>query len=261
MNWYLGLDIGSAFCKAVLLREDEGYAFCAVRSGSNYRSTAERITRELLSREDLAEKDLAGIGGTGSGAATFPLIQETIGDLVCTARGIHRSFPSARTVIDVAGQSTKVIRIGAEGQVVNFAQSEKCASGSGRFVEVIAKVLRIELEEFGSLSLRSRNPIAFSTGCAVFGESEAVTRVAAGVSREDIAAGVNRSLAEKIASLARKIRLEEPCALCGGGALNIGLVKAVEEKLALPLLVPEQPQVVAALGAAIVAGSTPKKTS
>jgi predicted CoA-substrate-specific enzyme activase len=205
---------------------------------------------------------LAGIGATGIGAANFPLIRETISDLVCTARGIHRFFPSARTVIDVAGQSTKSIRIGAEGQVVNFAQSERCASGSGRFLEVIAKVLRVELEEFGPLSLRSRTPIAFSTSCAVFGESEAVTRVAAAVPPEDIAAGVNRSLADKIASLVKKIKLEKPCALCGGGALNIGLVKEVEERLDLSLLVPEQPQVVAALGAAVAVGnSLQQKTS
>ena len=137
--------------------------------------------------------------------------------------------------------------------VTNFTVSEKCAAGSGRFIEVIANVLRIDLKDFGPLSLKSKNPITFGTGCAVFGESEAITRVTEGIPKEDIAAGVNKALASKISSLVKKIKLEEPCAICGGGALNIGLVKSVEQELNIQLLVPPQPQIIAALGAAIIA--------
>jgi predicted CoA-substrate-specific enzyme activase len=137
--------------------------------------------------------------------------------------------------------------------VTNFTVSEKCAAGSGRFIEVMANVLRIDLKDFGPLSLKSKSPVSFSTGCAVFGESEAITRVSEGIPKEDIAAGVNQALAGKISSLVKKITLEEPCAICGGGALNIGLVKAVEQELSIRLLVPSQPQIVTALGAAIVA--------
>jgi predicted CoA-substrate-specific enzyme activase len=137
--------------------------------------------------------------------------------------------------------------------VTNFAVSEKCAAGSGRFIEVIANVLRIELKEFGPLSLTSKNPVAFSTGCAVFGESEAVTRVAEGIPKEDIAAGVNKALGEKAASLVKKVKLEGPCAICGGGALNIGLVTRVEQELGINVLVPQHPQIVTALGAALAA--------
>ena len=114
--------------------------------------------------------------------------------------------------------------------MINFAISEKCAAGAGRFIEVIANVLRIELTDFGPLSARSRNPITFGTGCAVFGETEAITRVSEGVPREDIAAGVNRALAGKISSLVKKLRVEEPCAVCGGGALNTPLIRALESE-------------------------------
>ncbi|MCJ7654081.1 MAG: acyl-CoA dehydratase activase, partial [Dehalococcoidia bacterium] len=159
----------------------------------------------------------------------------------------------ARTAIEVAGQYTKVIRINEQGMVVNFTVSEKCAAGSGRFIEVIANVLRIDLKDFGPLSLKSRNPVAFGTGCAVFGESEAITRVAEGIPKEDIAAGVNKALASKISSLVKKIKLGQPCAICGGGALNIGLVKTAEQEMNIKLLAPPQPRIVTALGAAVIA--------
>jgi predicted CoA-substrate-specific enzyme activase len=137
--------------------------------------------------------------------------------------------------------------------VTNFTVSEKCAAGSGRFIEVIANVLRINLSDFGSLAARSKNPITFSTGCAVFGESEAITRISEGITKEDIAAGVNKALASKICSLVKKLKLEEPCAICGGGALNTALVKTIESELNTKLLVPPHPQLATALGAAIIA--------
>jgi predicted CoA-substrate-specific enzyme activase len=137
--------------------------------------------------------------------------------------------------------------------VTNFTVSEKCAAGSGRFIEVIANVLRIDLKDFGSLSLNSKNPVSFSTGCAVFGESEAITRITEGIPKEDIAAGVNKALASKISSLVKKIKLEQPCAICGGGALNIGLVKTIEQELNIQLLIPPHPQIITALGAAVIA--------
>jgi predicted CoA-substrate-specific enzyme activase len=144
--------------------------------------------------------------------------------------------------------------------VTDFTVSEKCAAGSGRFIEVIANVLRMDLNDFGPLSLKSNQPVTFGTGCAVFGESEAVTRVAEGIPKQDIAAGVNQALASKISSLARKIKFQEPCAICGGGALNTGLIKAVAGELKTKLLVPAQPQIIAALGAAITARASKSNT-
>ncbi|MFC1981306.1 acyl-CoA dehydratase activase [Chloroflexota bacterium] len=156
-------------------------------------------------------------------------------------------------MVDVQAQSSQVIRLDESGLVTNFTVSEKCAAGSGRFLEVIANVLQIDLKDIGSLSLKSQNPVAFTTSCAVFGESEAISRVAEGAAKEDILAGVHVALASKIFALIGRVGLEKDCAISGGGALDVGLIKSVEEKLGIGLLVPPHPQIVTALGAAIMA--------
>jgi predicted CoA-substrate-specific enzyme activase len=251
--WFMGIDIGSAYSKGVIVKDSELAACHVIPSGANYQTAAEKIRQELLKQTKLTQDDLANVVATGTGAASVTFASHSASEIVCTARGINSVFPQTKTLIEVAGQSSKVIKINEQGMVTNFTISEKCAAGSGRFIEVIANVLRIDLRDFGPLSLKSNQPVNFGTGCAVFGESEAVTRVAEGIPKEDIAAGVNRALASKISSLAKKIGLEEPCAICGGGALNTGLIKAIEEELRTRLLVPPQPQIIAALGAAIIA--------
>ncbi len=253
MSWFMGIDIGSLYSKGVITEGISVVAHYVVLSGINYRATAERIRDELLKKANITQGDVADTVATGTGDGNVHFARQKVSDLVCTARGISNVFPNVRTVLDVAAQSTKVIRIDTHGLVTNFAVSERCAAGSGHFVEVIANVLRIDLKDFGPLSLKSKNPVSFSTSCAVFGESEAITRVAEGVHKEDIAAGVNKSLADKIASMVKKVILQTPCAICGGGALNTGLVKTLEYELDTELLVPPQPQIIAALGAATIA--------
>jgi predicted CoA-substrate-specific enzyme activase len=164
-------------------------------------------------------------------------------------------------VIDIEGQSSQVIRLSPAGQVIDFAVSEKCASGSGRFLDVIANVLQVELKDIAALSAKSRNPLMFTTGCAVFGESEAISRVAEGALKEDILAGVIQSLADKVAELATRVGLEEKGAVCGGGALNSELVAKVENNLGVRLVVPDQPQMVNALGAAVISKEKYKQRS
>jgi predicted CoA-substrate-specific enzyme activase len=255
MNFFMGIDIGSAYSKGILTRGLEPVASHIIRSGANYRTSAEAIRTELIRKAKLTDNDIANTVATGSGADNVYFATQKAGDIVCTARGIHNVFPQARTVIDVASQSTRVVRLNEEGNVINFAVSEKCAAGSGRFIELIANVLRTDLSDFGSLAARSRSPITFSTGCAVFGESEAITRISQGVPKEDIAAGVNKALANKISSLVKKVGLEQLCAICGGGALNTALVKTIESELHASLLTPTHPQLITALGAAIIAAA------
>ena len=255
MSWFIGIDIGSAYSKGVLTRDVELVASHMTKSGSDYRKSAEAIRTELIRQVGLTKNDVANTVATGSGADNVHFAGQKASDIVCTARGVNNVFPQARTVIDMASQSTRVIRLNEEGIVANFAASEKCAAGSGRFIEVIANVLRINLNDFSALAAGAKNPITFSTGCAVFGESEAITRISEGIPKEDIAAGVNRALASNICSLVRKLKLEEPCAVCGGGALNNALVKTIEAELNTALLVPPQPQLITALGAAIIAAS------
>ena len=253
MTWFMGIDIGSVYSKGVIIGDSKPAAYHVIPSGANYQTAAETIKQELLRQLNLSQNDIADTVATGTGATNVPFASRQVSDIVCTARGINSIFPQVRTAIEVAGQSTKAIRINEQGMVTNFTVSEKCAAGSGRFIEVIANVLRINLKDFGPLSLKSKQPVTFGTGCAVFGESEAVTRVAEGNPKEDIAAGVNKALASKISSLVKKIKLEEPCAICGGGALNTGLIKTVEQEMNIKLLVPAQPQIVTALGAAVTA--------
>jgi predicted CoA-substrate-specific enzyme activase len=256
MSWYIGIDIGSAYSKGVIIKDFELVAAHVIISGANYRKSAGVIRTELIRQVSLSQHDTANTVATGIGADNVCFARRRASDIVCTARGISNIFPQARTVIDVASQSSKVIRLSGEGKVVNFAVSEKCAGGSGRFIEVIANVLRIDLSDFGALSARSKHPITFSTGCAVFGESEAITRISEGIPKEDIAAGVNKALASKISSLVKKLKLEEPCAICGGGALSKAIVKTIESELNTTLLLPQDPQLITALGAAIIGATS-----
>jgi predicted CoA-substrate-specific enzyme activase len=255
MSWFMGVDIGSAYSKGAITRGFELVAFHTIISGADYRISARAIRSELTKKVNLTDSDIVNTVATGYGADSVYFADQKASDIVCTARGINNVFPQARTVIDIASQSTRVIRLNENGIVTNFTVSEKCAAGSGRFVEVIANILRIDLADFGPLAARAKNPITFGTGCAVFGESEAITRISEGIPKEDIAAGVNNALASKISSLVKKVKLEEPCAICGGGALNTGLIKTIKAELDTTILLPPHPQIVAALGAAIVAAT------
>jgi len=249
----MGIDIGSSSSKGVITGDGEVLAYHVLPSGINYRATAEKLREELLAKAGLAAKDISYTVATGQGAGNADFRNEQATDIRCCARGIHRLFPPARTVIDVQAQSSQIIRLNEGGQVTNFVTSEKCAAGSGRFLEVIANVLQVSLKDIGPLSLKAKNPIIFTTSCAVFGESEAISRVAEGIAREDILAGVHRALADKIAALIGRVGLENDCAISGGGGLDTGLVKNIEAKLGIKLLVPPHPQMVTALGAAIMA--------
>jgi len=253
MAYFMGIDIGSATSKGIITEDGSTLASHLLPSGVNCRLAAQNLVDELLAKADVAREDIAYIVATGQGSDNVEIADQEVADIRCCARGIFSIFPSVRTVIDVQGQSTQVLRLSEVGQVTNFVVSEKCASGSGRFLDIIANVLQIKLEDVGPLSLESKDPVTFTTGCAVFGESEAVSRVSEGVAKEDIVAGVHQALAEKISSLVGKVGLEECCAITGGGGLNIGLIKWIEKKLGIELLMPPEPQLVTALGAAIMA--------
>lgn len=225
-------------------------------SGINYRETAQKLREELLAKAESCLESKVYTVSTGVGGQNVTFSHQQVSDLLCCTRGINHLFPKVKTVIDVGGTSSRVIRTDTNGRIINFIVSEKCAAGSGYFLETVANVLRIEIEDVGPLSLKSQNPVIFTTGCAVFGESEAVSRVAEGFTKEDILAGVHRAIANKISTLIARIGLEEPCAISGGGALDIGLIKSIEEVIEIQLLVPQEPQFITALGAAVIAKET-----
>lgn len=253
MAYFMGIDVGSVTTKAVIIKDGELGVSLMIPSGANYKTAAQRATEEILAKGGLSLSDIAYIIATGYGAGSCDLARERVSDISCCARGIHHWFPSVRTVIDIGGQASKAIRVNEEGRATNFVVSERCAAGSGRFLQIIARVLQVDMKDIGPLSLKSKNPITYTTGCAVFGESEAVSRVAEGTPKEDIVAGVHNAIAAKVSNLTDRVGLEEDCALAGGGALDAGLVKRVEEKLGVHLLVPPEPQITAAFGAALLA--------
>lgn len=252
-GYFAGIDIGSAFSKAVVVAGSELVSYHIIPSGGNYKLAADEVAGRALSEAKLSFNDIAYVVATGYGAANVAFSNQVATDIACQSRGVYNLFPSARTVIDIGGQFSRVFKVGEGGRATAFVLSEKCAGGSGRFLQVIARVLQIDLKEIGQLSLKSKNKLAFNTGCAVFAESEAISRIAEGASKEDILAGVHWALAAKVQNLVERIGLEPDCALIGGGAKDIGLVRSIEEGLGLSLLVPEEPQIVAALGAALIA--------
>jgi (R)-2-hydroxyacyl-CoA dehydratese activating ATPase len=252
MTLTIGIDIGSGTSKGVIIQNGRIIASRISPSGVNYRMLAQKLRDELLAEAGLEAEDVVCIATTGHGAGIIPFSNLQVSDIQCCARGINFIFPSARTVIDIQEQSSQVIKLNENGMVIDFAANETCISGSGYFLKIIANVMQIDLKEIGPLSLQSQNPVILTTGCAVFGESEVISRISEGIPKEDILAGVHQAFVERIFSLINKIRIEEPCAISGGGALNAGLTKRFE-KLGLRLLVPPQPQLVNALGAALIA--------
>lgn len=253
MSWYVGVDLGAYSCKAALVDDERLVGRVIVPSGTNYAKTGTEVLTRLLAEHRLTRADLRAVVATGIGGSQIDFADSVVGEVVCTARGVSSAAPSVRTVIDIGSQATRVVWLDENGRVAHFSANEKCATGSGRFLQVVANVLRVDLAEVGPLSLQSRNPVTFTTGCAVFGESEAITRVSEGVSREDILAGVHRSLADKIGSLLRAHGVHPDCAVSGGGALDVGLLRQLESQLGTSFLVLEQPQLIGVLGAAVLA--------
>jgi predicted CoA-substrate-specific enzyme activase len=256
MPCVLGIDIGSASSKGVLIAETKAVASVEFPSGGDFKGTAERMKASLLAEAGLAPKDIVRTVVSGFGAKMVPFADEIVTDISCHGKGVHHLLPSVRTIIDVGDLYSKALRIDGEGNLIKFVLSGKCAGGSGRILKVIAKVLHLKVEELGELSLRSKKRVEFNTGCAVFAESEAISRIAEGTNKEDLLAGLHRALAAQVDALAVRLGIEKDVAVVGGGARDAGLVKALEEIRGYPLLVPQDPHMTAALGAAIIASES-----
>ena len=261
MVYVVGIDIGSAFSKGIVMCDQEIAGSHVMPSGGNYTAAAKKIIEDLLIKTGLSSDDVSYTVATGYGAKSVSSANDVITDITCHSRGIFFQFPSVRTVVDVGDLFSKAFRIDEKGNSLTFLLSGKCAGGSARVLQVIAKVLQITVEEIGNLSLMSKKRIDFNTGCAVFAETEAVSRIAEGASKEDLLAGIHRALAAQINSLAERVGIEREYALVGGGAQDVGLVKAVEEMVGFEIIVPKKPHLTAALGAAVIAGEKAIKIS
>ena len=253
MVFVLGIDIGSAASKGIILGDQRAVGSFECPSGGDFKLTAERVKKELLSQVTISASDISRTVATGYGSKLVTFADEVKPDIVCHGKGVSSLLTSVRTVIDVGDLYTKVLHIDGHGSMHNFLLSGKCAGGSGRILQVIAKVLRVRVEEIGELSLKSKKRVEFNTGCAVFAESEAISRLSEGVTKEDLLAGLHRALAAQINSLAERIGVEQEVAMVGGGARDGGLVQALREIRGHDILVPQRPHMTAALGAALIA--------
>ena len=256
MKVFIGIDMGSAYAKGVILDDQESLGTFVCPSGGDYRGTAGRIRDALLSNAGLPKVAVACAVATGYGAKQVAFADKMVTDVSCHGRGIHTMRPSVRTVVDVGDLYGKAFRLDEQGNPLKFLMSSKCAGGSGRALKVIAKVLQVDIEDIGPLSLRSGNVVEFSTSCAVFSESEAISRIAEGVPKEDLLAALHRALAAQLHGLAERIGIEQDYALTGGGARDIGLVKAMKDASKRDIYVPPEPQLTGALGAAMIARET-----
>ncbi len=215
MTFFMCIDVGSFAAKGVLLRNGETLASIDLPSGGDFRRTSEELRKALCHEAGVSIKEIARVVATGFGAKRVDFADEARLDLLCHAKGISLLLPSVRTVIDVGDLSTKVFRTDGRGGLQNFLLSGKCAGGSGRILQVIAKVLRLKLDEIGDLSLRSKGPVEFQTGCAVFAESEVISRIADGVPKEDLLAGLHRALAAQVNALVERVGIEMEMAVVG----------------------------------------------
>jgi predicted CoA-substrate-specific enzyme activase len=249
----LGIDIGSCAAKGIIREHGKTLASFECPTGGDLKQTSEEVRKKLLAETHFSAAEITYTVATGFGSHLVDYADELKTDISCHGKGVSVLSPSVRTAVDVGDLYSKAFRIDARGHVVNFLLSGKCAGGSGRVLQVIAKVLHLRVEEIGELSLKSSTRVDFNTGCVVFAESEAVSRVAEGAAKEDLLAGIHRALAAQLYTLAERIGIEKDLALVGGGAKDAGLVKAMEDVTGERVIVPPDPHMTAALGAAIIA--------
>ncbi len=224
-------------------------------TGPEHRQLANEAMRQALEQASLQIDDISYIVATGYGRLNVPFADRQITELSCHARGVSSLFPNARTAIDIGGQDAKCMKID-NGRLTNFVMNDKCAAGTGRFLEVTASALDIRLEDMGDISLKANKTIQISNLCTIFAQQEVVALLSRGEKLENILAGLHNALAGRIAALVRRLGIEPDLVLTGGVAKNSGMVRAMKESLDCEIFVPEEPLLTGALGAAILAKET-----
>lgn len=260
MNYFAGLDIGSTAIKAALVDEDGRLAGVHVSdSGSLFHKNAREALRVLLEKAGIAREEVRYLISTGYGRKLFKEADDSISEITANAIGAHevgKAFGGVRTIINIGGQDSKAIQIDATGGVANFAMNDKCAAGTGRFLDVAARNLDLDLEALGDCHFNCKGaPLTINATCTVFAESEIIGLLANGHDRAEIVAGIHYSIAKRTVRLAKRVGIEDRVYFDGGPALNRGLVAAIEDELQRALVVPEHPQTTTAFGAAILARS------
>lgn len=254
MIYTAGIDVGSAQTKGIIINDRlEIVSRVLIDTGAYVTRAAERCFDEALKQPGLRREDVAYVVGTGYGRYKVTFGDTQITEISCHARGASYIFPGTRTVIDMGGQDAKGIKVGEGGEVKDFVMNDKCAAGTGRFLGNAADVLSLSLDEIGKLSLLAKYPVRLTTVCTVFVESDIMSYLAQGKKVEDILGGVHSAIAARTISLVRRVGIEEEVTFTGGVSRNIGMVRALEDKLGMKLNVSPESHFTGALGASLFA--------
>ncbi len=248
-----GVDIGSRGSKAVIMQDGRILSYSICETGPESAKTAYMTMNEALEGTGLALEDMEYVVGTGYGRVLIPFSNENISEISCHAKGAIWFLPDVRTILDMGGQDCKAINVDERGRVTRFIMNDKCAGGTGRFMEVISDVLQVPLEEIGPLSLQSQVDIPFNTICTLFAKSEALSMRKKGTKESDILADLYKAIGTRCHNLLKRISIESDFTITGGIAKNAGMVKAIEEKLEMKAVLTEDPQIAGAVGAALFA--------
>jgi len=250
-----GIDVGSQSTKVVILEGDRILAAATLQTGESGESEARRAMEEALRQARLTLEDMKSVVSTGAGRMSVPFARKQRSSMSCLARGAYFLYPQARTVLDAGAESSTAIRLSADGTVEDSVSNDRCAAGAGVFLDTVSRVLGIPLEEFGAESLKATNAETISSTCAVFAESEVISLVHRDPPAPiaDILAGIHESMAGRLFGMVQRVGMQFEVVMSGGVSRNIGVVRAMEAKLGKRVLVPEDPRIVGALGAALVA--------
>ena len=254
----VGIDCGAKYVKALVLEDDKIKAKSSVLSGFDQKAAAQEALDKALNEAGLKKEEVVHITATGTGKEEVTFAKSTITEVGADAKAVNFLYPSVRTVIDVGAEEGRAIKVNKAGKVIDFAINDKCAAGAGSFTETMARALEVKLEEMGALSLKSLKSVPMNAQCVVFAESEVVSLIHAKHAKEDIIRAVHDAIADRIASMTRRIGIEKDVALVGGLARNIGFVDSLKRDLKQELLIPEDPEYSCALGAAFAAAEKAK---
>ena len=256
-----GCDVGSLTAKAVILNEGKIISHAIIRTSPKPKESAEEVIKLALDRAGLSMRNIVCAVGTGYGKDHIPFADRRESEIVCAAKGARRIMPSVRTIIDIGGQDAKAIKIDESGNVTRYIYNDKCASGTGRFLEIVAELLEAKIEDLGDIALSSREPVSISNQCVIFAETEVISLVNEGKDMADIVNGLHHAMANRAASLARSIGVEKEVVMAGGVAKNSGMRRALGEALGVSLQeLKVDPQIIGALGAAFLAEEVSKGT-
>ncbi|HPE06892.1 MAG TPA: acyl-CoA dehydratase activase [Smithellaceae bacterium] len=250
-----GIDIGSITAKAAIVEDGGILGTKIIFTGYNAEAAGVKVYQDLLSESGLDTSSIVKIVSTGYGRNSVKFADKTFTEIMAHAAGAYLLNPKIRTIIDIGGQDSKAIALDEHGKVRNFVMNDKCAAGTGRFLEVMARALEVNLDEFGAMSLQSKLPSKISSLCTVFAESEVISLIARGEKRPDIIAGIHESIAARVSSMIARVGVAEPVMITGGVARNAGVVDALERKLGVKIAVSSYAQVNGAIGAAVLAAT------